>query len=138
MGHQRLGKLPRTRSWLEVVALIQNGASADQVAHATILAAEIDLRKAARAAGLVETVWLLCQLPFTARATDFERSLLDCGLAVPNEPGVLDLTSAFSAAVDARLHNNRGRTENSSTSWGDGHRRRGQSTSPCASTRHAG
>ena len=111
MGHTLLGTLPRTRSWQEVVALIEHGADAAQVANAAIRAAENGLRKVGKDLGVVETVWLLIQLPFAARAEDFEEALSNCGLAVPQTPGLLDLTAAFSAAVDGRLFNNRGRTD---------------------------
>ena len=40
MGHIRLGLLPRTRAWKEVIALIAAGADVPQVANATITAAE--------------------------------------------------------------------------------------------------
>src|SRR5579872_2920590 len=109
MGHQRLGKLPRTRSWQEVVSLIELGASAAQIATAAIRAAEKGLLTAGNDTGVVHTVWLLTQLPFAARATNFIAALADCGLLVGPEPSLLDLTAAFTGAVDAQLANQRGR-----------------------------
>jgi len=44
MGHIRLGELPRTRKWAQVVGLIEGGAGSAQVANATITAAERGLR----------------------------------------------------------------------------------------------
>ena len=38
MGHIRLGNLPRTRKWQEVVGLIEGGAGTAQIANATITA----------------------------------------------------------------------------------------------------
>jgi hypothetical protein len=111
MGHQRLRTLPRTRSWQEVVALIQLGAGARQVANAAIRAAQAGLLKVGKDKGAVETVWLLTQLPFAARADDFEVALRERGLRVPRNPLLLDLTAAFTRAVDAQLANNRGRTD---------------------------
>lgn len=40
MGHVRLGLLPRSRAWKEVVGLIVAGANVSQIATATINAAE--------------------------------------------------------------------------------------------------
>ena len=40
MGHMRLGDLPRTRKWQQVVGLIEGGAGTAQLANATISAAE--------------------------------------------------------------------------------------------------
>jgi hypothetical protein len=53
MGHQRLGPLPRTRKWVQVVALVEGGAGAAQVANATTAAAEAGLRAAGALAGVV-------------------------------------------------------------------------------------
>ena len=47
MGHTRLGDLPRTRRWGEVVGLLACGASTAQVANATMDAAERGLNLAA-------------------------------------------------------------------------------------------
>ena len=62
MGHIRLGSLPRTRKWVQVVGLIGGGAGTAQVANATISAAEKGLGLAVRDKGVVEAVWLLIQL----------------------------------------------------------------------------
>jgi hypothetical protein len=111
VGHIRLGTLPRTRSWDEVVALIGQGAAAPQVAQATINAAEDGLRKASKDRGVVETVWLLLQLPQAAKGPRFLEDLYEAGVTVGGAPGLMALVSAFSEAVDARLANNCGRTD---------------------------
>ena len=80
MGHIRLGNLPRTRKWQQVVALIEGGARASQIANATIVAAENALELAAKDEGLVETVWLLTKLPLAAKSTDFAQKLQSSGL----------------------------------------------------------
>ena len=86
MGHIRLGNLPRTRKWQQVVALIEGGARAPQISNATIIAAEKALELAAKDKGLVETVWLLTKLPLAAKGTDFARELQSSGLDVSNSP----------------------------------------------------
>lgn len=43
MGHLRLGRLPRTQKWKEVIGLVDGGGSAAQVADATIDATEAQL-----------------------------------------------------------------------------------------------
>ena len=68
MGHIRLGNLPRTRKWQQVVALIEGGAGTAQIANATITAAEQGFKLAAEDKGLVETTWLLTQLPLAAKS----------------------------------------------------------------------
>lgn len=111
MGHHRLGTLPRTRRWNEVVALVRHGAHADQVARATIAAAEAGLRRGPRDAGVLETLWLLTLLPRAARAAAYEGALRECNLPVPERPGLMALAAAFAEAVDRRMANNANRTD---------------------------
>lgn len=111
MGHLRLGELPRTRKWQQVVALIEGGAGTAQLANATISAAEKGLNLAAEDKGLVETIWLLTQLPLAARAQDFAQALRDSGLQVSDAPTLMEVVGAVSDAIDARLSNNGGRTD---------------------------
>lgn len=110
MGHVRLGELPRTRKWQQVVGLIEGGAGAAQLANATISAAERGLNLAGSDEGLVETIWLLTQLPLAARSDDFARALRDAGLDVGSNPTLLGVVGAFADAVDGHLTNG-GRTD---------------------------
>lgn len=111
MGHIRLGELPRTRKWAQVVGLIGAGASTAQVATATINAAEKGLGVAVKDKGVVETIWLLTQLPLAARSEDFVAALRDCGVQVSQSPGLMEIVSAVTEAIDAKMPNNRGRTD---------------------------
>ena len=100
MGHTRLGELPRTRKWREVVGLIQGEAGTAQIANATISAAERGLNLAAEDSGLVETIWLLTQLPLAARSEDFTTSLRKTGLNVSDSPSLMELVGAFTDTID--------------------------------------
>lgn len=111
MGHIRLGPLPRTRRWDEVVAFIASGGTAAQVAQATIRAAEKVLSRAANDPGVIETIWLLTKLPFAAKADNFEASLRLCGVSVTSQSGLIEIITAFNEAIDKKLPNNRGRTD---------------------------
>lgn len=111
MGHVRLGSLPRTRRWKQVVALIEGGAAVDQVANASLRAAEAGLRAAATDPGVIESFWLLTQVPIAARTDDFAEALRDCNVVLDGPPSILDLAAAVSEAVDARLANCKGRTD---------------------------
>jgi len=111
MGHIRLGSLPRTRKWGQVVGLIGGGAGTAQVANATINAADAGLGFAARDKGVVETIWLLMQLPLAARSDNFAAGLRDCGLSVSDSPGLLEIVAAVSDAIDAKMPNNKGRSD---------------------------
>lgn len=111
MGHTRLGDLPRTRKWSQVVALIEGGAGSAQLANATITAADRGMRFAAEDKAMVEAIWLLTQLPLAAKTKDFAGALRKAGLALPDSPGVMDVVGAVSDAIDSRLNNTRGRTD---------------------------
>lgn len=111
MGHTRLGRLPRTRQWGQVVGLIAGGAGTAQVANATIRAAEQGLNLASDDKALVDAVWMLTQLPLAAKQQDFAAALRSIGVNVSSSPGLMELVGAVSDAIDARLPNNRGRTD---------------------------
>jgi hypothetical protein len=111
MGHVRLGELPRTRAWQEVVSLLAHGAGAAEIANAASRAAETGLRNATRDRGVVETVWLLMRLPRGARADGYPAALADDGLCLSEPPFLMELIVGFSDAIDARLANHIGRSD---------------------------
>ncbi len=111
MGHIKYGPLPKTRKWNEVVDLIAGGASAAQIATATVNAAERGFRSAAKDQAVIETYWLLVRLPLAARTPAFAPALRSLAVHVPNDPNLLELAVAFSEAIDARMPNGRGRTD---------------------------
>lgn len=101
MGHIRLGRLPRTKKWLDVIGLVSEGGSAAQVAEATIDAAETQFTRVDPA--VVHTVWLLSQLPDAARAEDFASALRNLGVEVSPSPSAAELAGAVSRAVENHL-----------------------------------
>ncbi|MEL6499758.1 MAG: hypothetical protein AAFZ67_11470 [Planctomycetota bacterium] len=111
MGHSRLGNLPRTRKWQEVVGLIAIGASFDQIANAVVRAAENGLMATAHHQGLVEAFWALTKLAAAARDADFVEGLRSRGLDVPDHPSLPSILAAVSESIDAGMPNNRGRTD---------------------------
>ncbi|MBY0457042.1 MAG: hypothetical protein K2V38_06880, partial [Gemmataceae bacterium] len=79
MGHIRLGPLPATRRWQEVVDILAAGAAAAQVATAAMNAAEKGLRAAADDPAVLEALWLLVRIPLAARQRDFAAALRELG-----------------------------------------------------------
>ena len=57
MGHIRLGRLPATKKWQQVVALLSRGASLEQIAGASADAAENSLEHARRDPALLQSFW---------------------------------------------------------------------------------
>ncbi len=100
MGHIRLGRLPRTQKWREVVDLVEHDGSAAQVADATVDAAEGEFFSAASDPVVVHTVWLLTQLPDAARSEDFAGALRELGIDVSADPSSTELAAAVGRAVD--------------------------------------
>lgn len=111
MGHVRLGRLPRTREWKEIVGLIDGGAGAAQLASATISAAEEWLVLAGKDQGVIEAIWLLTQIPLAAKEGSFSAGLRDAGLDVGESPGLMEIVGAVADAIDRRLPGNQGRTD---------------------------
>ena len=68
MGHVRLGRLPRSKAWKDVVGLITAGADASQIANATIRAADKAFSFVLNDRGFTEAVWLMTQLAIAARS----------------------------------------------------------------------
>jgi len=110
MGHLRLGTLPQTPRWRQVVELVADGSSADTVAAAAMDAARKGLELASRDEGLRHTVYLLTQITQAARG-DFAAELEKAGVGLPAEPGVFDLVASFSDAVDNHLRRSASRTD---------------------------
>jgi hypothetical protein len=112
MGHQRLGVLPRSRDWQQVIALITEGAEVEVVAAATSRAAETSMIDASADPAVRRAFWLLTQLPLAARQDDFAGALGRIGLfGLPAQPSLADVTSGIMDAIDAAVRRSRGRTD---------------------------
>ena len=111
MGHIRLGRLPRTKRWSEVVELIGGSASSAAVASATLDAAEGDLARAASDPGVLRSFYLLTQLPDAARSEDFASALRGLGIDVSASPSTAELSAALSDAIDRHINSTRRRTD---------------------------
>jgi hypothetical protein len=111
MGHIRLGRLPRTRKWQQVVGLVDAGADTAGIAAATLDASRRGLEDAARDPALVHSFWLLTQMPLCARRPDFVEELSKVGVSVAPEPTLMELVGGLSDAVDAHVHRTGHRTD---------------------------
>jgi len=112
MGHIRVGTLPNTPRWGQVVEVLSDeGTSAAAVAGATMQAAERGLQVASHDEGLCYTVWLLSHITLAARRDDLAAALNNIGVFVPHEPSVFDIVGGFSDAMDNHLRQTAGRTD---------------------------
>ncbi len=70
MGHIRLGRLPKTLAWRDVIGLLDTEPDdAASIASATVRAADSRLRKLASDPSLAFSVWLLVRAMTAARRT---------------------------------------------------------------------
>jgi hypothetical protein len=112
MGHIRLGALPKTRKWNQVVDLIASDADVELIAAASADAAENGLEQAAQDEGLAHAFWLLTQIPQAARQSNFSERLWELGFTgLSTEPTLFDIVAAFSRAVDGHVRERGKRTD---------------------------
>jgi hypothetical protein len=100
MGHQRLGSLPRSREWQQVIALISEGANVEAIAAATSRAAETSMVDASADPAVRYAFWLMTQIPLAARQDDFEAALARLGVNVASSPSLAEITSGMMDAID--------------------------------------
>lgn len=111
MGHVRLGLLPRSRAWKEVVALITAGADVSQIANATITAAEKAFSSVLNDHGYTEAVWLMTQLAIAAKKPDIGKHLDSLGVSLPTDASLSDVAAAVSDALDRNLESSAKRSD---------------------------
>jgi hypothetical protein len=111
VGHIRLIRLPRTRSWNAVVDLLGADGSTEEIAGAVASAAENSLARAASDQSFRHAFWLLTQLPLAARAADFAARLQQLGVEAGPAPTLLSFTAAFQQAIDRRASATKSRTD---------------------------
>ncbi len=111
MGHQKLGSLPRSKRWDQVVGLIIDGATVTNVAAATALAAERSMPDVSNDPTVRFAFWLLTQIPQAARDLDFAGALRQLGLLIADEPSLEEVVVAASDAIDSQINTSGGRSD---------------------------
>jgi hypothetical protein len=110
VGHTRLGTLPKTRKWNDLVEQIAGtltgsvaaGATADiqVIAAQTLDASSKALDKVARDSGVRYTFYLLTQVALASRTSKWEDALADHGIHLTSDSTVFDLTVEVQGAID--------------------------------------
>jgi hypothetical protein len=111
MGHQRLGSLPGSRKWRQVVELISGGGGCRRGRQCASAAAELSLMAAAGDPAVRDSFFLLTQIPLAARKERFATALRELGLKLSDRPSLVEIVSALADAVDRRARSKAGRTD---------------------------
>ena len=102
MGHVRLGTLPRSKHWSEVVRLLESDAPLQDVAEAAARASETDLARASDDPLFQYVAGLRVQLPLAARSPGFEDGLARLGIARDSGGSVSALLASIDEAIERR------------------------------------
>jgi len=101
MGHIRLGTLPQSKKWREVVALLEADAPLERIAMAAAEASERDLSRVSSDPRFQFVANLLVTLPLQARSPGFSDYLESLGLGGAGLASTTSLLSGLSRAIDA-------------------------------------
>ncbi|KMK68596.1 hypothetical protein [Puniceibacterium sp. IMCC21224] len=99
MGHIRLGTLPQSRKWRDVVRLLDSSAPLEDVAQAAARASETDLRRASDDPNFQFVTQLLVHLPLLARAPGYEAAMADLGIAASSLDSLTGLLAGVNDAI---------------------------------------
>lgn len=108
MGHTRLGKIPTTLKWNEVVDLVAGTgptsgspeADISTITARTLDAAQGALDKSVDDPGVRYTFYLLTQIALASRKENWEAALAAHGLRIANTHTVFDFTAEVQEAID--------------------------------------
>ena len=111
LGHTRLGPLPKSRSWNQVVETLtgtrltgfpvsSSASRVNLIAAQTLKAARNTLAKASQDAGVRYTFYLLTQLAWASRQSDWRAALNEHGIVLRDQTSVFDLTAEVQGAID--------------------------------------
>lgn len=111
MGHLEPSEMAAGPRWREVKRLLASDASIENLADATINAAESELTSADHDPAFVYTVWLLTQIPIAANQSNHHAALAELGFPPESTRSLHDFVAAFSNAVNAHVAHHPERTD---------------------------
>jgi hypothetical protein len=113
VGHTRLGELPKTRNWNQVIRLLgtheaEQGLTTSDVsklAAKTVTAARVGLDRAIDDPGVHHTFFVLTQLAIAGRSENWAESLNRLGVNAAGAANVFELSGGVQDAIEAQLRN---------------------------------
>lgn len=103
MGHVRLGILPKTKRWKNVISLISDGADVGAVTDATIFASETAFKSVQNDAGFREAVQMIVALGLAASEKDPIAVMADHGVNIPKNATVIDVAIALRQGLEKKI-----------------------------------
>ena len=113
MGHTRLGELPKTQKWLDLVRRIAGSPMSggvltaasyvEAIAAQTLDASRVGLDNAKHDSGVIHAFYLLTQVTLASRRTNWEDALARYGIRLADDGTVFDLTTEIQAAIDRHV-----------------------------------
>lgn len=113
MGHTRLGTIPKSQKWDQLVAYVLDprnqqsvtglAGNVSVIANRTLDAAQQGLTQAINDPGLSFTFYLLAETVLAVRTAQWQKRLGELGLNVTNQSTVFDLAAEFQGVVDDHL-----------------------------------
>jgi hypothetical protein len=103
LGHNRLGRLPRTHRWKNVIALLEQSAGVPEIAHASFNAASTGLQRVAKDAGFVTALSSVFDFIDAVQSQDPSATLKAKGISVFDESTVLSYAVGLRERIDKNL-----------------------------------
>ena len=111
MGHVRLGTLPKTRAWKEVIGLIADGADVSSIADATMRAADKAFEAIQNDKGFAEAVELMTHLAIAARKDNPADHLDSVGIRLSAQSSIVEVAITINRALDEKAARNGSRSD---------------------------
>lgn len=107
MGHLRLGRLPKTQKWTQVVDLLDTAPTdVPGIARAVVEAADGQLRFLASDSSLAYCFWILTRVTWAARQPDFLVKLEQLGIFTSRDASVLTFIAQLTDIAQGQISRN--------------------------------
>lgn len=103
MGHLRLGHLPRTHRWKQVIGLLESGADLPALADASFHAALTGLKRVPSDSGFLTTLNAIVGLANASRQTDLASALQVAGIDLTAQTSSFGFLSAVARTLSDQL-----------------------------------
>jgi hypothetical protein len=113
VGHTRLGSLPKTQKWLDLVrriagspvggSVLSAASYVEAISAQTLEASRAGLDNAKYDSGVLYSFYLLTQVTLASRSANWEDPLALHGIHLSNDSTIFDLTSEIQAAIDRHV-----------------------------------